>query len=74
MSKTVKTLKTLIQNINDAHYCAEHDCAMAAKALRTQRIELIKELPKKHAVRFNACRWIDDFETIAYELLSELGE
>ncbi len=74
MSKTVKTLKTLIQNVEDSHYSAEHDLAMAAKALRTQRIELIAELPKKYKIKFNSARWLDDIETTAYELLAELGE
>ncbi len=67
--KTVKLLKTLLVNIDDSRHCADHDLAMAAKSLRNQRIELLKELPKKYSVRFNACRWIDDFETIAVELL-----
>ncbi len=74
MSKIVKTLKTLIRNAADAQYCAENDCAMAAKALRTQRIELIAELPRKYKIRFNSARWLDDIETTAYELLTELGE
>lgn len=70
-AERVKVLKAIRENIEEARECADMDCAEGAKRLRRERIELIKSLPKGIAVRFNGCRWIDDFETIAIKLMQE---